>query len=112
MSALGSGCQSLIAVLAGVALLSCEREKNEPVKEAPGVGKPTTVLLVPASAPAGPSAQVLREVEAPFEIPTAPPYGVVKRPVEYQNFPTPEEMERLQKEQYRELKEQRSKKSD
>jgi hypothetical protein len=108
MRLVSSGLKGLFVALAGIGLCNCEREKDHLTIELPSEVTPTTTL----PADAGASVTVPNEVSAPYEIPKAPPHGLVDRPSEYRDFPSPEEMDRLQEAQYRELKEQRTNQPD
>lgn len=58
-----------------------------------------------AASAVSPVKPVEEEVRPPFEVPTAPPGGPPTRPPESRDFPAPEEMTRLMKEQLAEAAE-------
>ena len=77
--------------------------------------KPATSMDLPTPVAAAESAQLplpplqpaQDETPSPFGVPVSPPYEPIERPADYKDFPSSEEMRRIQNEQYQELLEQR-----
>jgi len=109
MSFLYSGWKALVFVLAGMGLSHCSPEPKNAATEMPSEVKHEAIGAVTGlQEHSGRTANESKEAAVPFEIPDAPPFGFVERPPEYRDFPSPAEMERLQAEQFRELKEERA----
>ena len=85
----------LMAVVAA-AMLALARVAGPEAETAHIKAKPPSQAVASAVSP---TKRGEEEVRPPFEVPTAPPGGLPTRPPESRDFPAPEEMTRMMKEQ-------------